>query len=60
MWAVALGPACAARAALVAKSLTPPGGVSSAMATFEFDNAMATQFLMHPLFSGCTNWPRLE
>ena len=21
---------------------------------------MATQFSMHPLFSGCTNWPRLE
>jgi hypothetical protein len=21
---------------------------------------MATKFLMHPLFSGCTNWPRLE
>ena len=21
-----------------------------------FDDATATKFLMHPLFSGCTNW----
>jgi hypothetical protein len=29
-------------------------------ATFKYDDATATKFLMHPLFSGCTNWPRLE
>jgi hypothetical protein len=29
-------------------------------AAFKFDDATATKFLMHPLFSGCTNWPRLE
>jgi hypothetical protein len=28
--------------------------------TFKFDDAMATKFLMHPFFSHCTNWPRLE
>jgi hypothetical protein len=68
VWAAALGPACAARAALVAKPLTPPGGVRSVIcrivdsskATFEFDDVTATKFLMHPMFSGCTNWPRLE
>jgi hypothetical protein len=27
-------------------------------ATFKFDDATAIKFLMHPLFSGCTNWPR--
>jgi hypothetical protein len=67
-WAAALGPAPAARAALVAKTLTPPGGVKSAIcriaesskATFKFDDATATKFLIHPLFSGCTNWPSLE
>ena len=31
VWAAALGPACAARAALVAKPVTPPGGVRSAI-----------------------------
>ena len=25
-----------------------------------YDDATATKFLMRPLFSGCTNWPRLE
>jgi hypothetical protein len=29
-------------------------------ATFKFDDATATKFLMHPLFSGCNNKPRLE
>ena len=66
--AAALGPASAARAALVAKPLAPFGGVRSAIcqiaesskATFKFDDATATEFLMHPVFSGCTNWPRLE
>jgi hypothetical protein len=29
-------------------------------ATFKFDGATATKFLMNPLFGGCTNWPRLE
>jgi hypothetical protein len=28
--------------------------------TFKFEDAKVTTFLMHPLFSGCTNWPRLE
>ena len=68
MWAVALGPACAARAALVARPLTPSGGLRSAIcriaesskATFKFDDATATKFLMHPTFSGCTYWPRLD
>ena len=32
----------------------------SSKATYEFDGATATKFLMHPFFSGCTNWPRLE
>jgi hypothetical protein len=32
----------------------------SIKATFKFDDVTATKFLMHPLFSGCTNWPRLE
>jgi hypothetical protein len=48
--------------------LTTSGGVRSAncrivefcKATFKFDDATATKFLMHPLFSGCTNWKRLE
>jgi hypothetical protein len=26
----------------------------------DFDDVTATKFLMHPLFSGCTNWPRPE
>ena len=68
VWAAALGPACAARAALVTRPLTPSGGVRSAMcriaessrAILEFDDATATKFLMHPMFSVCTNWPRLE
>jgi hypothetical protein len=55
-----MGPACAARATLVEKSLTPPGGVRSAIcqitesskATFKFDDATAIKSLMHPLFSG--------
>jgi hypothetical protein len=29
-------------------------------AAFKIEDATATKFLMHPLFSGCTNWPRLE
>jgi|AntAceMinimDraft_5_1070358.scaffolds.fasta_scaffold105706_1 hypothetical protein len=69
--AVALGPACAARAAMVARPLTPlpfPGGERSAICRiaesskvkFKFYDATATKFLMHPLFSGCINWPRLE
>jgi hypothetical protein len=32
----------------------------SSKATFKFGDATATKFLMHPLFSGCANWPRLE
>jgi hypothetical protein len=52
----------------VAKPFTPPGGVRSAIcqiaesskATFKFDDAAATKFLMRPFFSGCINWPRLE
>jgi hypothetical protein len=32
----------------------------SSKATTKFDDATATKFLMHPLFSGCANWPRLE
>jgi hypothetical protein len=26
----------------------------------DYDDATATKFLMHPLLSGFTNWPRLE
>jgi hypothetical protein len=68
VWAAALGPSCAARAALVARPLTPPGGlrcairriVESSKARTDFDDAMAAKFLSHPLFSGCTNWPKFE
>jgi hypothetical protein len=68
VWAAALGPACAARAALVARPLTPPGGLCSAIcrivesskAKFKFDDVTVTMLFTHPLFSGCTNWPRLE
>jgi hypothetical protein len=68
LWAAALGPACPARAALVARPLNPTGGVRSAIcrivespkATFKFDDATATKLVMHPLFSGCANWPRPE
>ena len=67
VWAAALGPACAIRAALVTRPLTPSGGVRSVFcriaefskAIFNFDDVAATKFLMHPLFSGCNNWPRL-
>ena len=67
-WAAALGLAWAARAAMVARPLNPPGGlrgvtcriVESSKAPFEFGDVTATKFLMHLLFSGCTNWPRLE
>jgi hypothetical protein len=34
--------------------------VESSKFIFKFDDATATKLLMHPLFSGCTNWPRLE
>jgi hypothetical protein len=48
--------------------LTPSGGVCSVIcrivesskATFKFDDATVTKFLMHPMPSGCTNWPKLE
>jgi hypothetical protein len=64
MWAAALGPAFAARAALVAIPLTPsppPGGVRSVIfpitksskVTFKYGDVKATKFLMRPLFSGC-------
>ena len=67
MWAAALGPACAIRAALVTRPLTPSGGVRSVIcrivesskATLKFEDVTATKFLMHPMFSSCTNWPRL-
>jgi hypothetical protein len=67
-WAAALGPACAARAALVTRPLTPAGSVRSAICRivesskiiFKFDDVTATKFLMHPMFSGCTNLPRLD
>jgi hypothetical protein len=32
----------------------------SSKAIFKFDDVTATKFLMHPMFSGCTNWSRLE
>jgi hypothetical protein len=32
----------------------------SPKATFRFDDATATKFLVQPFFSGYTNWPRLE
>ena len=68
VWTAALGLECAAQAALVARLLTPPGGLryairriaESSKATTKFDDATATKFLMHPLLSGFTNWPRLE
>jgi hypothetical protein len=34
--------------------------VESSKATSKSDDATATDFLMNPLLSGCTNWPRLE
>ena len=48
--------------------MTPPGGVRSAIRRIaessksrtDFGDVAATKFLMKPLFSGCTNWPRLE
>jgi hypothetical protein len=54
-----LGPECAARAALVARPLTPPGSACSAIrrivefsnARVDFDDATATKFLMYPMFS---------
>jgi hypothetical protein len=50
------------------ETLDPPGGVRSAICRnfesaktiFKFDDATATKFLIHPLFTGCTNWPRLK
>jgi hypothetical protein len=30
------------------------------MATVKFDDATVTKFLMHPMFSGCINWPGIE
>jgi hypothetical protein len=32
----------------------------SSKVTFKFGDVTATKLLMHPMFSGCTNWPRLE
>jgi hypothetical protein len=32
----------------------------STKAATKFDDVTATKLLMHSLFSGCTNWPRLE
>jgi hypothetical protein len=32
----------------------------SSKVTFKVGDVTAIKFLMHPLFSGCTNWPRLE
>jgi hypothetical protein len=60
VWATALRPACAARAVLVAKPSTLPGGVRSVIgrifesskATSKFEDVTATKYLMHPLFSG--------
>jgi hypothetical protein len=68
VWIAAPGPECSARATLVARLLKPRCGVRSAIcriaesskATFKFDDATVTKFLMHPFFSGCTNWPMLE
>jgi hypothetical protein len=37
-----------------------PWIVESPKATFKFNDVTATKLLMHPLFSGCTNWFRLE
>jgi hypothetical protein len=34
--------------------------VESSKVTFKFDDVTATKLLMNPMFSGCTNWPRLE
>ena len=68
VWDAALGPACAARAALVTRPLTPSGGLRSAIcriaesskAIFKFDDVAAIKFLTHPISSGFTNRPRLE
>jgi hypothetical protein len=57
VWAAALGLACAARAALLAKPLIPLGGmcsvicriVESSKTTFKFGDVTATKFLMHPI-----------
>ena len=75
-WAAALGLACAALGALVTRPLTPSGArpltpsggvcsvicriVESSKATLKFEDVTATKFLMHPMFSSCTNWPRFE
>ena len=50
------------------ETLDPPGGMRSVIcrivesykATFKFEDVTAAKFLMHPFFSGFTNWPRLE
>jgi hypothetical protein len=50
------------------RPLAPSGGVrcvicrivESPKVRFKFDDATATKFLMHPVFSGFTNLPRLE
>jgi hypothetical protein len=34
--------------------------VESSKGTFKFDDATATKLLIRSMFSGCTNWPRLE
>jgi len=68
VWTTALRLECAAWAALMARPLTPPGDVrcairrivKSSKATSKFGDVTATKFLLHPLFSGCTNLPRLE
>jgi len=50
------------------ETLTPPGGVrrtirrvaESPKSRTDFDDVTGTKFLMHLLYSGCTNWPRLK
>jgi hypothetical protein len=34
--------------------------VESSKVKFKFDDVTATKLSIHPLFSGCTNWPRLK
>jgi len=68
LWAAALGPVCAARATLLARPLTSPGGdfsaicriVESSKATFKFGDIEVTKFFMHPFLAAARNWPRLE
>jgi len=57
VWAAALGPEFDDRAALLARPLAP---LASPQGNIQVQRRHGHQVLDEPLFSGCTNWPRLE